>query len=59
MNMFKRLVPSILTAAMLVTAMPQTSSAKSLSWVGREMEIRRKMQMENEFKQYVNGSPDN
>lgn len=59
MNMFKRLVPSILTAAMLVTAMPQTSSAKSLSWVGREMEIRRKMQMENEFKQYVKGSPDN
>ena len=59
MNMFKRLVPSILTAAMLVTAMPQTSSAKSLSWVGREMEIRRKMQQENEFKQYVKGSPDN
>ncbi len=59
MNMFKRLVTSILTAAILVTAMPQTSSAKSLSWVGREMEIRRKMQQENEFKQYVKGSPDN
>ena len=59
MNMFKRLVTSTLTAAILVTAMPQTSSAKSLSWVGREMEIRRKMQQENEFKQYVKGSPDN
>ena len=59
MNIFKRLVTNILTAAILVTAMPQTSSAKSLSWVGREMEIRRKMQQENEFKQYVKGSPDN
>ncbi len=57
--MIKRIFTGVLTATMLITSLPVISSAKSLSWVGKEMEIRRQMQMENEFVQYVKGTPDN
>ncbi len=58
MSIVKRFLSGVLAASVLIAAVPVVTSAKSLSWVGREMEVRRKMQMENEFKQYVKTSPD-
>lgn len=59
MSIIKRIISSIIIVSIATAAMPIISYAKSLSWVGREMEIRRQMQMENEFKQYIKSSPEN
>ena len=54
----KKLITALLCAATIVTALPSTVSAKSLDWVGREMDIRRNMLKQNAFKQYVKTTPD-
>lgn len=54
----KKLITALLCAATVVTVLPSAVSAKSLSWVGREMEVRHKMLLENEFKIYVKTTPD-
>ena len=54
----KRFISAFLCLVTVVTALPSAVSAKSLSWVGREMEIRHNMLKENEFKIYVKTTPD-
>ncbi len=54
----KKILALLISIATLITALPMGVSAKSLSWVGREMEVRHKMLKENEFKLYVKTTPD-
>lgn len=54
----KKIAGILLSFSVFFTALPLGVSAKSLSWVGREMEIRNNMLKENEFRLYVKTTPD-
>ena len=54
----KKILALLISISTLITALAMGVSAKSLSWVGREMEVRHNMLKENEFKLYVKTTPD-
>lgn len=53
-----KIINALLCLSLCAAALPQSVSAKSLSWVGREMESRTNMLKENEFRLYVKTTPD-
>ena len=58
MKRFSRIISTALCISTLISISPTIVSAKSLSWVGREMEYRKKLINEPEFKTYVKTSPE-
>lgn len=58
MKKSRRIIAVLLSLCALASFLPASVSAKSLSWVGREMDYRRRLISQPEFKIYVKTSPD-
>ena len=56
MKKFTKLTALMLCMAAVSSILPAVAGAKSLSWVGAQMDYRRKLLYEPEFKTYIKGS---